>query len=98
MSAITAAFLIDIANSCCAPAHEPDDGAFGDREFLAKDGWKVVVFYDSGDLDYIDSFVSPSGEKIDMFGAGRDALIDDPDWPALQNWDPPKVTAGEVVG
>jgi hypothetical protein len=52
-------------------------------EFAIRDGWKVVVFYDCGGFDYIDSFVSPDGKTIDFW-----------DWPEssdkqkLVNWSP----------
>ena len=36
-------------------------------EFECRDGWKVSVFYDVGELDYIDHFVSPDGTVIDFW-------------------------------
>lgn len=44
-----------------------DAGDGGTREFDLADGWKVSIFYDCGDLDYIDHFVSPSGKVVDFW-------------------------------
>jgi hypothetical protein len=44
-----------------------DDAAgrgFGDVEFPHPGGWKVIVFYDGLELDYIDSFIAPDGEMM----------------------------------
>lgn len=38
-----------------------------DVTFNAKDGWKVVIFYDQDEIDYIDSFISPTGEIINFW-------------------------------
>jgi hypothetical protein len=35
--------------------------------FDAKDGWKVVIFYDQDEIDYIDSFITPDGTKVDFW-------------------------------
>jgi hypothetical protein len=43
-------------------------GCFSDVVFLVGD-WKIVIFFDGGDFDYIDSVISPEGRKIE-------------DWPA----------------
>lgn len=62
----------------------PDDSSVDDvweKEFDCRDGWRVVVFYDVGELDYIEYFVTPDGEKINFW-----------DWPEsndrseLMNW------------
>jgi len=45
----------------------PDDDPScpGERTFELANGWKAVLFYDCTELDYIDSFIDPSGKKID---------------------------------
>ena len=39
------------------------------------DNWKVIIFHDCGELDYIDHFVSPDGEIIDFW-----------DWPVEEDF------------
>jgi len=60
----------------------PDDigaGEFEDRTFEIRDGWKVVIFYDCGELDYIDHFETPDGTEVDFWewpeSADRTRLI-----------------------
>lgn len=70
------AALIRIAHSanppdCCEP------GECGNLTFPAMDGWQVVFFYDVGDLDHIDHFITPSGETIGLWGDDIPAELDD---------------------
>lgn len=37
----------------------------GDEEFYAG-GWRFTIFFDCNSIDYLDSVVTPSGEKIDI--------------------------------
>lgn len=39
-----------------------DEIGWTDQEFTAPNGWKVI-FYDAGELDYIDSFITSDGQK-----------------------------------
>ena len=72
--------LVAIAESAHIPLVEPENSCW---TFDAKDGWRVLVFYDGGEFDYIEQFISPSGEPVDFW-----------DWPdcperqALINWRP----------
>lgn len=70
--------LLDVARSANPPDYV-ENGVHENREFPARDGWRVVIFYDGGDLDYIDSFISPAGEVIDFWnwpeGPGRNLLM-----------------------
>lgn len=61
--------LLEIAESTNAPEEQPSDSDnwCADVSFDAKDGWKVIIFYDCGDLDYISHFISPTGEVIDFW-------------------------------
>lgn len=66
----TEGFLREIADSANAPDSATDDtggGAFGVVEYCARDGWKVGIFYDAGELDYLDYFVTPNGFRIEAF-------------------------------
>lgn len=48
--------------------------------FGISEGWKVVVFYDCGGFDYLDSFISPDGKVIDFWdwpeSSDRQTLVD----------------------
>lgn len=84
-------FLLEIAESANPPEILPSGPEWGDVPMDASDGWKVVFFYD-GELDYIDHFISPNGERLDVW------LDDDhPErekcdaawggqWPPIMNW------------
>ncbi len=61
---MTADELLDIAHSAAPPPHL-DPGTFEEITFDTPSGWKVVIFYDGGDLDYIDSMIAPDGAVID---------------------------------
>lgn len=81
MTEYSAQFLLEIAESA-NPPYCLDGGIFEEKEFLARDSWKVIIFYDGGDLDYIDHFVSPTGEKIDFWKWPEDSL----DREVLMHW------------
>jgi hypothetical protein len=57
--------LLDIADSTNAPGE--NDDPWGSVIFDGKDEWKVSIFYDCGELDYIEHFVAPDGEIIDFW-------------------------------
>ncbi len=44
----------------------PNDGS-SFRTINGNDCWKMVLFYDCGELDYIEHFVGPSGNVIDFW-------------------------------
>jgi hypothetical protein len=79
--------LLEIVESANPPeTHDdpsfPGDPAWHDIEFAARDGWRVTIFYDGGELDYIAKIHSPDGLVIDPW-----------EWPAgapggglLRNW------------
>lgn len=66
-AAHSADFLLGLIDGIVIPENI-GPGEFRDVEFLVRDGWKVDVFYDCGELDYINHFVSPEGERIDFWG------------------------------
>lgn len=57
--------LLDIADSTNAPDENRE--WYCEEMFDAKDGWKVSIFYDCGELDYIDHFMAPDGEVINFW-------------------------------
>jgi hypothetical protein len=78
-------FLLEIAESANPPENQPGDSEdwCGDVEMLARDGWKVTFFYDCGELDYIDHFISPDGELIDVW---PDTPFQGEEWLPTMNW------------
>jgi len=71
--------LLEIAESVNAPDEIPSDDPdwCADKSFDAKNGWKVVIFYDCGELDYIAHFINPKGEIIDFWDWGGDCFDHD---------------------
>jgi len=61
--------LLEIAESANVPDTQLNDSPnwCTDVIFKARDGWKVVIFYDCGELDYISSFINPNGIIIDFW-------------------------------
>ena len=74
--------LVAIAEAAHLPAKAPTDGdrIWTTEVFPAKDGWKVAVFYDVDEFNYIERFVTPEGNVIDFWDwpdcPERQALID----------------------
>ena len=58
-----------------------DEGSWTDRIFLVSNGWRVAIFDDAGDWDYIDRVVSPDGCRVDF-----DAMYDT--MPLVMAYDP----------
>ncbi len=44
-----------------------EKGHSGNIIYKVSNGWKIIVFLDCGEFDYIDSFISPTGEETDPF-------------------------------
>jgi len=62
--------LVEIAESMNPPNEMfEDDGnpAWKDVVFDRLDGWKIVINYDGGEVDYISHFVDPEGNVIDFW-------------------------------
>ena len=83
--------LLRVAHAANPVENQGDDWQF-DVVLPSIDGWQVGFFYDCGELDYIDYFLSPDGERIEVweddprFAFPRDD--DDPEFPfrPLQYW------------
>lgn len=65
MSQYTAEFLLRLLDGIEIPGTSEFDAC--DVDFKIRDGWAVTIFYDCGELDYIDHFVSPTGEVVDFW-------------------------------
>ena len=61
----TIEYVLALLASANVPLEPPPDVYCGDVEFDAKDGHKVVVFYDFGEFDYVDSIVTPNGDRFE---------------------------------
>ena len=63
------AVLLEIAHSAGPPDTQPGDSPnwCGEVTLAGRDGWRVCFFYDCGELDYIDHFVTPDGERLDVW-------------------------------
>lgn len=60
------AFESVCAGRAAATASEdPVEVYAGNVEYRLTNGWTVVVFNDCGEWDYIDSMISPDGDKLD---------------------------------
>lgn len=62
----TADFLLGLLENVPIPEQDPSSEC-SDTVFECPNGWKVVIFYDCGELDYIDHFVNPAGQKVDIW-------------------------------
>jgi len=60
--------LLALAEKAMPPQYQPDDSVnwFADVPFYV-DGWTVRIFYDCGELDYIDAFTGPDGTTFDFW-------------------------------
>ena len=80
--------LLEMAESVNAPETQPSDGPnwCTEVEFEGKHGWKVSIFYDCGDIDYIDHFVAPDGHIINFWNWPGDGVNPaDPDFNDAKN-------------
>lgn len=68
--------LLQMAEDVNPPADAPNLG--GNVNFDCANGWKVVIFYDCGGLDYICHFVKPNGLVIDFWDWPDEFEPDDP--------------------
>lgn len=74
-------FLMDLVERANIPKEQPEgtEGIWTTEEFpvtakreyadgeIREEIWKVVVFYDVGELDYIEHFVDPEGRVLDWW-------------------------------
>lgn len=70
--------LLDIVESANPPDYLEDE--YSTVTFAARDGWAVTIFYDCGELDYIDSIITPDNLAVGPWewphgAAGRQVLM-----------------------
>lgn len=65
MKHYTADFLLDLIIPGSIPLSHGGDCC--DVSFHGRDGWMVNVFYDVGELDYINHFTDPQGREINFW-------------------------------
>jgi hypothetical protein len=54
-----------------------DQAYSGDMSFLLGNGFRLVVFNDCGEWDYIESYVAPDGTKTEVEYFGEPSLLFD---------------------
>lgn len=76
-------FLQDIETGLIKlkPLRDPQDIFAGDVEYNASNGWKMVVFNDANEWDYIDEITDAAGRSVDY-----DRLC--ASFPAVANYEP----------
>lgn len=80
----SAEFLLGLLEGVDIPGTDKADAC--DVTFECRDGWKVVIFYDCGGLDYIDSFIDPAGNTLNWWWDVDDPHDQSEDASALRNW------------
>lgn len=60
------ALLRDVASGAVALTPESPIWYSGDESYTASNGWKLAVFNDAGEWDYIDHFEAPDGRVLDF--------------------------------
>jgi hypothetical protein len=86
------AFLRDIETGIItlAPTVEPQHVYAGNVEYTASNGWRIVVFNDANEWDYIDEIITADGRRMDF--DHLEAL------PGLREYTPSKEVAWERYG
>lgn len=80
----------------------PGDIYCGNVVYEATNGWRLVVFNDCSEWDYLDSARLPNGRWVDFWygdGVGlapRQEL--DPYWEPVRNYQPPRAVAAAAYG
>ena len=74
--------LLEIVEKASPPRIQQGRWVF-DVPFV-QDGWTFEVFYDCGELDYLDHFISPDGERIEVFAEKSEKT--EPWQKVLQSW------------
>lgn len=61
--------LLELVEIARPPNNQPSDSVnwCADVLFDSSGGWKVSVFYDCGEIDSIDMFITPDGQKVDFW-------------------------------
>jgi hypothetical protein len=77
-----ARFLRDVEEGrvVLTPDREPQDIYAGNVEYWASNSWRVVVFNDCNQWDYIDQLVAPDGRLVEF--------EDIEQWPGLADYSP----------
>jgi hypothetical protein len=60
------ALLDDIASGAVTVTPDRPVGYSGNESFTTSNGWKIDVFNDVGEWDYIDHFQDPDGRVLDF--------------------------------
>lgn len=89
-------FLVSVIESAEIPFGEGSTNSC-EMEFPSKDGWKVGVFYDVGDFNYIDYVKDPEGSVIDFWWSNdgwswtaEQWEAHEKKWEPILKWNPPR--------
>jgi len=59
--------VIESGEVVLTPLHEPQDVFAGPVEYNASNGWKIAVFNDANEWDYIEWVTTSDGRAVDFF-------------------------------
>lgn len=63
-----------------APPGKQAKGEWDSHVVIEIDGWQIELFYDCGELDYIDHFITPEGERLNVWPDHQSVTRDMADW------------------
>lgn len=66
------------------------DGYCGDFWFTLSNGWRVSVFNDCGEWDYVSTVVAPDGRQCGPWIDAMDAVLS-PEYERVREWKPSSV-------
>lgn len=69
-------------------------GEYGDTVYSVETGHKIVIFWDAGDYDYIDSVILPDGTEVDFINDIARSMDSDQDKQVLENFSDLVVSIG----
>jgi len=81
---------VEVGSVLLIPEQEPQDVYAGNISYLASNGWRIVVFNDANEWDYIDSITTSDGRTFDY-----DALSE---MPAIDAYEPTAAIAWTRYG
>lgn len=88
--------LQDIERSQSRVELASGDILVGGVQYITSNGWKIVVFSDGDDWDYIESMIPPSGEQFPLWPEKEEE--DCEEMRKLRSYRPPSDQLGNVWG
>ena len=72
---------IETGSICLTTSVEPQSIYAGNVEYDSSNGWRIVIFNDCNEWDYVDAIVAPDGRRADF--------DDIEGWPSVSSYYPP---------